>query len=81
MLNKIGAVICTACLTMKFFTDKGEIATVRADQAVARHYYNMSLEIQIRRKEEIGTPTRPPGSFNVMMVDLIILGLQETKKT
>ena len=32
-LNKIGAIVSTACLTMKFFTDDGDIATVRADQA------------------------------------------------
>ena len=33
-LNKIGAVISTACFIMKFFTNKGEIATIRVDQAI-----------------------------------------------
>ena len=32
-LNKIGAIISTICLTMKFFIYNEEIATVKADQA------------------------------------------------
>ena len=44
-LNKIGAIISTTCLMMKFFTNKGEIAMIRADQAVARLCYNASMEI------------------------------------
>ena len=34
-LNKIRAIVSIACLTMKFFTDDREIATVRVDQAAA----------------------------------------------
>ena len=34
-LNKIGAIIFMARLTMKFFTDNGEITTVKVDQAAA----------------------------------------------
>lgn len=30
-LNEIGAIVSIACLTMKFFTYDGEIATLRAD--------------------------------------------------
>ena len=30
-LNKIGAIISTTCLIMKFFTNNGEIATMKAD--------------------------------------------------
>ena len=50
-LNKIGTVISTASLTMKFFTDSGEVATVKADQVTARRCYNASLEIQRQKKE------------------------------
>ena len=35
-LNKIGAVISMASLTMKFFTDNGEVASVKADQVAVR---------------------------------------------
>ena len=31
ILNKIGAIVSMACLTMKFFTDNGEIGTVKAN--------------------------------------------------
>lgn len=34
-LNKIGAIISTTCLTMKFFTDNGEIAIMKVDQVVS----------------------------------------------
>lgn len=51
-LNKVQAIISTTCLTIKFFTDNGEIATVKADQVVAHHCYNTSLEIQKVKKEE-----------------------------
>ena len=30
-LNKIGAIVSTACLTIKFFANDGEIATVQVD--------------------------------------------------
>ena len=39
ILNKIGAVISTTCLVMKFFTDQGKIATIKIDQAVAQWCY------------------------------------------
>ena len=35
-LNKISAVISMASLTIKFFTDNGEVATVKADQVATR---------------------------------------------
>ena len=41
-LNKIRVIISTACLTINFFTDNGEIATVRADKVVAQRCYNAS---------------------------------------
>ena len=54
-LNKIRAIISIACLTMKFFTDDGEIVTVRADQVAARKCYNARLEITKKKeiKEEV----------------------------
>ena len=67
-LNKIGAIVSTACLTMKFFADDGEIATVKADQAVAWRCYNASLEIV--KKEPKAEVSRPPSSSNVMLIDL-----------
>ena len=51
-LNKIRAIVSIACLTMKFFIDDGEIATVRADQVIARKCDNTSLEIAKRRSQK-----------------------------
>ena len=45
MLNKISAVISTACLMMKFFADNEEITVVKSDQVATRRCYNASLEI------------------------------------
>ena len=72
-LNKIGAIISIACLTKKFFTNDGEIATVRANQVVARKCYNACLEVAKKKKtkkEEI----RPPSSSKVMLIDLDVWG-------
>ena len=70
ILNKIEAVISIACLTMKFFTNKGEITMIRMNQAMTRRCYNASLEIQRRKKEEFGNGSLPPSSSKIMMVDL-----------
>ena len=51
-LNKIRAIVSTLYLTMKFFMDKREIATVRVAQVVACKCYNVSLEVTKRKKEE-----------------------------
>ena len=37
---------------MKFFTDKEEIATLRADQAIAYKCYNACLEVVQKKKKE-----------------------------
>ena len=55
---------------MKFFTDNGEITTVKADQALARRCYNARLEIQKAKKEGSQDSPHPPSSLKVMMVDL-----------
>ena len=68
-LIKIRAIISAICLTMKFFTKNGEIATVKADQAISHQCYNMSLEIQ-KRKKETGNTSRSSRLSKVMMVDL-----------
>ena len=68
-LNKIGAIISTTYLTMKFFTDKGEIATVRADQVVARKCYNASLEVTNKKKEN-KEEVQPLSSSKVTLGDL-----------
>ena len=69
-LNKIGAIVSTAYLMMKFFTDNGEIATVKMDQAATYHCYNASLEVKKTKKDESQDSSRPPNSLKVMMVDL-----------
>ena len=77
-MNKIGAIVSTTCLTMKFFADNGEIANVRVDQAETRRCYNASLEVVTKEpKAEI---SRPPSSSNVMLIDLDIRGRQEAKR-
>ena len=72
-LNKIGAIIFTACLTIKFFTDDGEIATMRANQVTARRCYNTSLEIA-KKKESKAEGIRATGLSNVMLIDLDVRG-------
>lgn len=68
-LNKIGAIVSTACLMMKFLMDEGEIATIKMDQAAAHKCYNASLEVTKKKKE--GTKeVRPLSSSKVMLIDL-----------
>ena len=55
---------------MKFFTDNGVIATVKADQVTARCYYNASLEIQKVKREEFRDNTYPLSLSKVIRVDL-----------
>ncbi|XLU71123.1 hypothetical protein S245_030176, partial [Arachis hypogaea] len=50
MLNLLGTVVSTLHLCMKFPTTEG-IATVRADQKTARHYYNESLNLRGKGEE------------------------------
>ena len=78
-LNKIGTIISTACLTMKFFTDDEEIATIRADQVIARKCYNVNLE-KTKKKKEDKKEVQPPNSSKVMLVDLDARGWQEVKR-
>ena len=77
-LNKIGAIVSTACLTMKFFTDVGKIAIVKADQITACKCYNASLKV-VRKKETKEEKTQPPSLSNVMLIDLDVWGRQESK--
>ena len=62
---------------MKFFTDNGETAIVRADQVAAQRFYNVSLEVV--KKEPKAEVSRPSGSSNLMLIDLDIRGRQEAK--
>ena len=80
ILNKIGDVISMTYLTIKFFSDKGEIAIMKADQAMAHHCYNASLEIQKGRRDELESNFHPPSSSKVIMVDLDARGRQKMKK-
>ena len=79
-LNKIRVVISTTCLTMKFFTDDGEITTIKANQVEVRRCYNVSMEIQKGKKEESGNCSRLPNSSKVLMVNLDTRGWQEMKR-
>ena len=49
-LNQLGAIVSTPHLCMKFPTPKG-IATVKADQKMARHCYNESPNLRGRGEE------------------------------
>ena len=44
-LNQLGAIVSTPHLCMKFQTTEG-IATIKADQKMARRYYNESLNLR-----------------------------------
>ena len=50
---------------MKFFTNDGEIATVRANQATAHKCYNVSLQVAKKKKEN-----KEEAPSKVMLVDL-----------
>ena len=67
-LNKIRAIISTACLTMKFFSDDGQIATIRANKAAAHRCYNASLEVVKKKKTKV--EDQLPSSLKVMRIDL-----------
>ena len=54
---------------MKFFTDKGEIATVKADQVATQWCYNASLKIQKHQKKALEDTPRPD-ALKVMIIDL-----------
>ena len=69
-LNKIGTIISTACLIVKFLIDSGKITTVKADQATACHCYKTSLKIQKVKNEGSRDSPRLPSSSKVIMVDL-----------
>ena len=44
-LNKMGAIVSTSHLAMKFPTEKGEVATIYVDQRATRECYMESLKI------------------------------------
>ena len=54
---------------MKFFTDDGEIASIKANQVAARKCHNASLEVT-KKKREDKEGVQPLNSSNVMLVDL-----------
>ena len=76
-LNKIRAIVSTACLTMKFFSDDGQIATIRANKAAAHRCYNASLEVVKKKKTKV--EDQLPSLLKVMLIDLDVRGRQETK--
>jgi len=45
-LNKLGAIVSTPHLAMKFPSDRGSVATVYADQKTARECYVASLKLK-----------------------------------
>ncbi|XP_020207452.1 uncharacterized protein LOC109793010 [Cajanus cajan] len=55
-LNKLGAVVSTPHLTMKFLGNDGKIITVKANQKTARQCYAESLKISSCSKQSRGNP-------------------------
>ncbi|XP_072062217.1 uncharacterized protein [Arachis hypogaea] len=49
-LNRVGAVVSTPHICLKFPTPEG-IATIRGDQKLARKCYNESLNLRVKGKE------------------------------
>ena len=77
-LNKIEGIISTACLAMKFFTNKGEIAIVKANQAVDHRCDNASLEIKMRERKSL--QVAPAFQVQVMIVNQDARRCQEMKR-
>jgi len=50
-LNKLGAIVSTPHLAMKFPTEKGEIATIYVNQKDARECYATGLKMNLQTKE------------------------------
>jgi len=66
-LNKLGAIVSTPHLAMKFPTKKGEISIIHVDQRVARECHMASLKMV----RELRRPGRSEERSNlVAMVDL-----------
>jgi len=49
-LNKLGAIVSTPHLAMKFPSASGDVITLHVDQKMAREFYAASLKIEPRRK-------------------------------
>ena len=64
---------------MKFFTNSGEIAIVKANQVATQWCYSVSLEIQRQKKEGSHDNSRPPNSSEVMMVELDMRKVEERR--
>ena len=62
-LNKLGAIVSTPHLAMKFPTEKGEIATIYVNQRDARNCYAAGLKMTLKTDRE-------DGRNMVAMVDL-----------
>ncbi|MED6221626.1 hypothetical protein PIB30_056620 [Stylosanthes scabra] len=58
-LNRIGAVVATSILTMKFTTDGGKVGVLRRDKQEAEKYYNATLHIS---KEQLPKLEKPDGA-------------------
>jgi len=65
-LNKLGAIVSTPHLAMKFPTERGDVATVYADQRTTRECYVASL----RLSPTITSTKRDVGQRMVAMTDL-----------
>jgi len=56
-LNKLGAIVSTPHLAMKFPFLSGDILTIHVDQKVARECYAESLRVEPTRKKPAGSPS------------------------
>ena len=49
-LNKLGVVVSTSHLVMKFLLEDGKVISAQGDQAITRRCNNTSLKIQDKKK-------------------------------
>ncbi|MED6187910.1 hypothetical protein PIB30_081080 [Stylosanthes scabra] len=66
-LNKIGAVIATSILIMKFITDNGEVGVLKRDKSEAERYHGATLH---NSKEQLPRLAKPKTTTKVQLVDL-----------
>ncbi|MED6120917.1 hypothetical protein PIB30_025401 [Stylosanthes scabra] len=63
-LNRIGAVVVTSILTMKFITDGGKVGVLRGDKQEAEKCHNAEFGAEVagesERNEKIATKPRRP---------------------
>ncbi|MED6113171.1 hypothetical protein PIB30_068376 [Stylosanthes scabra] len=66
-LNKVGAIVATPILTMKFITDSGEVGILKGDISEAERCHGTTLH---NSKEQFPRPMKPDIAAKIHLADL-----------